>query len=82
MTIISPKCRHIRQVTYTAPAWQCPACGVAYAKAADALRVPALPMTPLRANSAQVHAGLLCCKPLEKRRMAASAEVSQAQTTT
>jgi glutaredoxin len=30
-----PKCRHIRQPHEQAPSWQCPACGVAYAKADD-----------------------------------------------
>lgn len=33
-----PKCHHVRQVHETAPEWQCPACGVAYAKAAEAAR--------------------------------------------
>ena len=33
-----PKCRHVRQPNETAPDWQCPACGVAYAKAAEAAR--------------------------------------------
>lgn len=58
MTTLCPKCRHVRQVTETAPAWQCPACGVAYAKAADAARAPALPMTPRSATSAQARPGL------------------------
>ena len=30
--IICPKCSYARRATDTAPAWQCPACGVAYAK--------------------------------------------------
>jgi glutaredoxin len=38
MTQTCPKCRHIRQPGEDAPDWQCPACGVAYAKAADAQR--------------------------------------------
>lgn len=38
MTIICPKCRHLRQPNETVPDWQCPACGVAYAKAGDAGR--------------------------------------------
>jgi glutaredoxin len=33
MTTVCPKCRHLRPADTTAPAWQCPACGVAYAKA-------------------------------------------------
>lgn len=32
MTVCA-KCRHLRPVDSPAPAWQCPACGVAYAKA-------------------------------------------------
>jgi glutaredoxin len=38
MTTICPKCRHLRQPNETVPDWQCPACGVAYAKAGDAGR--------------------------------------------
>jgi glutaredoxin len=30
-----PKCGHARTMGETAPGWQCPSCGVAYAKAAD-----------------------------------------------
>jgi len=30
--ILCPKCRYARRATDTAPAWQCPACGVAYNK--------------------------------------------------
>ncbi|PTT77462.1 hypothetical protein DBR42_25125 [Pelomonas sp. HMWF004] len=33
MNTVCPKCRHVRPHDATAPAWQCPACGVAYAKA-------------------------------------------------
>ena len=38
-----PKCQHQRQPNETAPDWQCPVCGVAYVKVADAGRnsVPA-----------------------------------------
>ena len=35
MPTLCPKCRHARPDNTSAPAWQCPACGVAYAKAAD-----------------------------------------------
>ena len=35
-----PKCHHVRATDTTAPAWQCPACGVAYAKAAESLQRP------------------------------------------
>lgn len=43
MSTTCPKCGHVRRNTDTAPDWQCPACGVAYAKAAEAAaaRVPA-----------------------------------------
>lgn len=46
-----PKCRHVRQPNETAPDWQCPACGVAYAKAADAGRPANPPMAERRAGS-------------------------------
>ena len=58
MTTLCPKCHHVRQATETSPAWQCPACGVAYAKAADAARAPSLPMTAQPAISVRAHAGL------------------------
>lgn len=51
MTTLCPKCCHVRQATETAPAWQCPACGVAYAKAADAGRASAGSMTSQRRAS-------------------------------
>ena len=35
MTTICPKCRSARPAQTSAPSWQCPACGVAYAKAGD-----------------------------------------------
>ena len=57
MTTICPKCRHVRQATETAPDWQCPACGVAYAKAADAARPGALPMTSQRTASSASSTG-------------------------
>jgi glutaredoxin len=37
MTTACPKCRHVREADATVPSWQCPKCGVAYAKAADAV---------------------------------------------
>ncbi len=40
MTTTCPKCRHVRLPHEQAPAWQCPACGVAYAKAGEAALVP------------------------------------------
>jgi glutaredoxin len=33
MTIICPKCRTVRSANAVVPDWQCPECGVAYAKA-------------------------------------------------
>lgn len=45
MTTICPKCSHIRPADTQAPAWQCPACGVAYAK----VGVAAEPQAPVRA---------------------------------
>lgn len=36
MPIICPKCQHVRPADTSAPDWQCPACGVAYVKAAEA----------------------------------------------
>lgn len=38
MTQSCPKCHHVRQPGADAPDWQCPACGVAYAKASEGLR--------------------------------------------
>lgn len=38
MTQSCPKCHHVRQPGALAPDWQCPACGVAYAKASEGLR--------------------------------------------
>ena len=40
MTITCPKCRHVREADASVPSWQCPKCGVAYAKAADAVAPP------------------------------------------
>lgn len=42
-----PKCGYERQPTDTAPAWQCPACKVAYVKAQQAAKAPAAaPVAP------------------------------------
>ena len=35
MLTICPKCRSVRPAQTSVPSWQCPACGVAYAKAGD-----------------------------------------------
>lgn len=42
MTVCA-KCHHLRPVDSPAPAWQCPACGVAYAKSS-------VDITPVRAT--------------------------------
>lgn len=43
MPVICPKCRTVRPDKATVPDWQCPACGVAYAKAGgDAAAAPAV----------------------------------------
>ncbi len=34
-SIVCPKCKHPRPANTSIPDWQCPACGVAYAKAAE-----------------------------------------------
>lgn len=39
MNTICPKCRAVRPADTTAPDWQCPSCGVAYAKAGGAAPV-------------------------------------------
>jgi glutaredoxin len=35
LPISCPRCHHVRQPHEQAPSWQCPACGVAYIKAAE-----------------------------------------------
>lgn len=40
MPVICPKCSAVRKDTDTAPDWQCPACGVAYAKVGQRTDVP------------------------------------------
>lgn len=48
MTQTCPKCHHVRLPGDTAPSWQCPACGVAYAKVAAA---PAADTAPYDART-------------------------------
>ena len=43
MTQICPKCNYIRKESDTAPAWQCPACQVAYVKASDVSLINTVP---------------------------------------
>jgi glutaredoxin len=50
MTTICPKCRTVRPVEAAVPDWQCPACGVAYAKGAGEAAV-----TPSAKRSDAVH---------------------------
>lgn len=51
MTTVCPKCRHLRPADTPAPAWQCPACGVAYAKA-NAMAAPGVATTARSAVAA------------------------------
>lgn len=43
MSVICPKCSHVRPVDATNPDWQCPSCGVCYAKANGRSSEPARP---------------------------------------
>lgn len=45
-TTVCPKCSYARTSADTAPAWQCPRCGVAYAKVAATAQPAAAPRTP------------------------------------
>lgn len=50
MSVICPKCKYVRTATDQAPGWQCPSCGVAYAKVRDpesnATASPGRPLNP------------------------------------
>ena len=50
--IVCPKCRHVRTATDMAPAWQCPACGIAYHKYQSWLERPRKIATPPAAGDA------------------------------
>lgn len=69
MPIICPKCRTLRPADASVPDWQCPTCGVAYAKAGgDASALPAVPAVR-RAQAAQATVasdGLLASVPWGK----------------
>lgn len=39
--VVCPKCDHVRPKNATNPEWQCPACGVCYAKVGAAAQAPA-----------------------------------------
>jgi hypothetical protein len=54
MTVICPKCSHVRPPDATNPDWQCPACGICYAK----FQKPgAEPVRPASATYAQADTG-------------------------
>ena len=48
MPVTCPKCGHVRQPQESAPDWQCPACGVAYLKAAEAMQSAGRPVDRYR----------------------------------
>lgn len=50
--VVCPKCGHARGAAEVAPAWQCPACGIAYAKYAAYLQQLRKAVKPLRAGDA------------------------------
>ena len=50
MPVICPKCSHVRPLEASNPDWQCPACGICYAK----FGMPAEPPRPARAAPAVV----------------------------
>lgn len=52
--VTCPKCGYTRAESDQAPEWQCPACGVAYAKAAAAAAAGANPPPPRPAGAARV----------------------------
>ncbi|MBQ5946811.1 hypothetical protein [Massilia sp. ST3] len=45
MSVICPKCSHVRPPDATNPDWQCPACGICYAKSGS---LPSAPAAALR----------------------------------
>jgi glutaredoxin len=68
-----PKCHHVRQPADTGPSWQCPACGVAYAKVAIASAADPTPYdarTQARRNDA-ASAKLASSRPPKPRWLAA-----------
>jgi hypothetical protein len=56
--IICPKCGHLRTAADVAPAWQCPACGIAYDKYRAYLEHARRAVTPLRAGDSAPHHAL------------------------
>jgi hypothetical protein len=53
MTVTCPKCSYARTPADEAPAWQCPSCGVAYAKVAQKKLRQAVSVQPAAASDAQ-----------------------------
>ena len=48
--VVCPKCGHVRSANDTAPAWQCPACGIAYRKYQAYLKRAHQAVKPLQAG--------------------------------
>lgn len=53
MPVICPKCSHVRPLDATNPDWQCPSCGVCYAKVSAGSAEPARPPRRAHANTGQ-----------------------------
>lgn len=56
--VVCPKCGYARTAADTAPAWQCPACGIAYQKYNAYLEHARKAVTPLRADDTPPHFAL------------------------
>ena len=54
MPVICPKCSHVRPADATNPDWQCPACGICYAKFAGQ---PAVQARPVQYRDIEVRQG-------------------------
>lgn len=48
-----PKCRHVRTASDTGPDWQCPKCGIAYAKFVQAQSAPPGAVAPRSATASR-----------------------------
>jgi hypothetical protein len=64
MKITCPKCRHVRQPKEIAPDWQCPTCGIADAKVAEAQSSYLSPTTILASHTASEKRGVPWIKML------------------
>lgn len=53
MPVICPKCSHVRPANATNPDWECPACGVCYAKFGDRGAAPS--QSPIRSRLQTEH---------------------------